>query len=386
MRPTESLAGRSSEATAIGSGDVSQDALCSVEIFEKIERVSELAEDWKRLAREEPAFQSYGWNIAWAKHFKTEGEFLAIFVLRRNRTVVGILPCYRKGRDLRLLGDTTCDFQDAIAESDSDAAKLLRAAFAIAAKRGERFHFIKLSERGRLHRLVTELGESPGVTVFHKRYGRCPWFELGGSAEESLAMLKSSVRKRIRRALRRLDDLAPGHAYVIAQDAEASSEDIERIGRLHQRNQHRKSGDSIFADPRFCRFLVDVAASEDAGMRILEIRNAKGETVAFDLGFEKADRFQAYLGTYDEPYSVASPGMCLLHWQMDVLPMQGTRVFDFLCGEEEYKFDYATDCYRIDSVRVFPPGIGNRICLLRLRLREIAKHFLKPLLARVGLL
>lgn len=386
MRPAKSPAGKPSEAAAIGLGEVSQDALYSVEVFENLERISELAADWKRLAREEPAFQSYGWNMAWAEHFGTGEKSLAVFVLRRNRTVVGILPCYRKGRDLRLLGDTTCDFQDVIAESDSDADKLLRAAFAIAAKRGERFRFTKISERGRIRRLVHELGEIPGVMLFRKRYGRCPWFELGGSAEETLAKLKSSVRKRIRRALRRLDDLAPGHDFVMVQDTEASSQDIRRIGRLHQRNQHRKSGESIFGDPRFCRFLVDVAASEDAGLRILEIRNADGETVAFDLGFEKAGRFQAYLGAYDEPYSVASPGMCLLHWQMDVLPLKGTRIFDFLCGEEEYKFDYATECYGIESVRVFPPGIRNRLCLLRLRLREIAKRFLKPLLTRMGLL
>ena len=369
-----------SKGSSVSSGE-----LVTLSMLTSASDVDRIRDDWERLAQKSSAaFQSFGWNRAWIRHFKSEYEALAVFVLYRNSRAVGILPCFRNGSRLRMMGDEICDFQDVIVESSNDAEVLLASVLLSAKSNGLHLDFRKLSERGILWPFLQTEAEEYGFSFFHKVYGRCPWFSLEDSAEEFLTRSKASLRKRIRRALRRLEDLAPDAENKFLDESGIDSKTIEDIAALHKANQHRKEGSSIFENQAYRNFLTEAAGSADVGMRVLEIRNREGDLVAFDLGFEGEDRFYAYLGAFDEPYSGGSPGMCLLHWQMDVFPLRGVQHYDFLCGEESYKFDYATETYDIISTRVYVSTFRNQLILLGMKWLRAAKMAVKRLLISIG--
>jgi CelD/BcsL family acetyltransferase involved in cellulose biosynthesis len=372
---------------SVGTGSsVSNGELITLSMLTSGSDVDRIRGDWERLTGESPAaFQSFGWNRAWIRHFQSKYEALAVFVLYRNSRAVGIFPCFRKGTRLRMIGDEICDFQDVIVESPNDAKVLLASVLLSAKSNGLHLDLRKLSERGMLWPLLQTEAEKYGFSFFHKVYGRCPWFSLEDSAGEFLTRSKASLRKRIRRALRRLEDLAPDSKNNFLDESGIDRKTIGDIAALHQANQHRKEGSSIFENEAYRNFLTEAAGSADVGMRVLEIRNREGELVAFDLGFERGERFYAYLGAFDELYSGGSPGMCLLHWQMDVFPLRGVRHYDFLCGEESYKFDYATETYDIISARVYVSTFRNLLLLFGMKWLRAAKTAVKPLLVSMGM-
>lgn len=355
------------------------------QVLGKLSEVEMLREDWRRIAVPNAmAFQSFGWNVSWLQHFRSQYDEIFVFVRRNKGRVVAILPCYGKGGLLRLVGDEICDFQDVVAENSAEAEKLVVEIMDWAKREVRRFNFRKLSERGILLPLIKRILPECGFVHHEKVYGRCPWLTLSSDGEEFLKGAKAKVRKRIRRALRRLDDLAPGHEKRFLGHDEITPETISDLGRLHEANQHRKAGASIFSREEYRSFLAAAGASEDVGMRVLELRAAGGELIAFDLCFESSNRFSAYLGAYDGPYAGGSPGVCLLHWQMDMLPLRGITEYDFLCGEEPYKFDYATESYEIVSARIYPNHFRGRLAVGSLRMLQAAKEIAKAILRKAG--
>ncbi len=343
--------------------------------------------DWLILTGGKPAiFQSFGWNRTWYEAYSNTFDEALIFVLKRNGQVVALLPCYRKGNRIRLAGDSLCDFQDLIALTAEDAEQFIVELFSHARKKRFHFHFHQLSDRGNLWPLIKRYAPNTGFDYYEKVLGPCPWFELSEDGESFLVAAKAKLRKRIRRALRRLEDLAPGHEYRLLGHSQITASTIDDIAALHERNQHRKEGNSIFANESYRNFILNAAQEPDTGIHIVEVRAKTGELIAFDLGFHSDSRFYAYIGSYDAPYSGGSPGVCLLHWQMDRLPLMGIKEYDFLCGSESYKFDYAENTYNIMSVKVYTRGFMNSLRLMAYRNARKIKVALKPIFMRAGIL
>ena len=87
---------------------------------QSLAEVEALADDWRRLSREEAVpFSTFGWNREWLRAFEDSCDEIAVFVSRRGGEVSAIVPFYRSGGELRFVGDVICDYQDVIA---ADAA------------------------------------------------------------------------------------------------------------------------------------------------------------------------------------------------------------------------------------------------------------------------
>lgn len=359
-----------------------------LECLTEMDELAALKEDWNRLVTDQtPAFQTFGWNWSWFANYSDRYEEMAVFVLKQGTEVLAILPCYRSKYRLRLAGDNICDFQDLISSSEKDALALVDELFQFTKEHCYHFHFHMLAENGVLLPILRAKTKAAGFATYEKSHGPCPWFRLAENGEAFLAgKAKAKLRKRTRRALRRLEDLAPGHTYRIIEDEQITEAVIADVRALHSGNQHRKAGPSIFDSNNYRSFLGDAAASGDVGIRVIEVRNQANELIAFDLGFQRGERFYAYLGAYDDPYAGGSPGMCLLHWQMDELPARGVTQYDFLCGNEAYKRDYATEHYGVVMLQVYTCSFRNKILTWTKQNLLSLKRAVKPAFIALGLL
>ena len=209
---------------------------------------------------------------------------------------------------------------------------------------------------------------------------------MAANSDEFLAKLKSKVRKRIRAASRRMEKQSPGFQCNFYQESTITPELIEKVADLHIRNQYRKQGKSILEDASYRHFLTEVGLRPDAGLRIVTIEDAEGKMIAFDLGFERGDRFSAYLGSFETEYASCSPGTVLLYLQIDEWTEQGLKVYDFLCGNESYKYDFADDEYFTVCQRVFRKSISGRAKVSLLETELKARKLAKKVLTKLGLI
>lgn len=79
------------------------------------------------------------------------------------------------------------------------------------------------------------------------------------------------------------------------------------------------------------------ALAERAGF-VLDVLHAEGRPVAAVFGWEDGDAYYLYNSAYDSAAAGASPGNVLLSMLVEREIGRGARIFDFLKGDETYKF------------------------------------------------
>lgn len=343
-----------------------------------------LEADWRRLAPEGAApFQTFGWNRAWYRHYQRDYDEISVLVFFSAGRVTALAPCYRRRNELRLAGDEVCDFQDVVAENPADGPGIVRRILQYAHSRRLTVRLDMLSARGVLWPAIREVADRSETPCHVKTVGPCPWFSLPDDPGGFLGSLRHGRRKQIRRALRRLDEAHPGHRFAIRKGGELNLGDFEEIAGLHCRNQYRKEGGSGFADRIYLNFLSEASESADVGLSLCELRDRSGRLLAFDLGFLCGERFYVYVGSWDAPHEQCSPGVCLLYCEVDELPRHRVRVYDFLRGDEDYKFNYATGSYPVYKATIYPPTPVNQIRVRLLKLLDRVKAPLKPAYRRL---
>ncbi len=359
------------------------------EVITDLEGLDTIAEDWRRLAGDKTSpFQTFGWNRAWYRHLagKRKSIKTTVFVFSINNRIVGILPCYRLDRELRLAGDDECDYQDILVENETLIPRMLSHVFKYLQEEGCDLHFGCLASNGKLLIPLELAAQKLGYPQFSRQYCPCPWFEPGSNAEEFLSKQKAKVRKRIRAALRKIEKQAPGYQCKFYQGSEVTPALIDRVAQLHIRNQYRKQGRSIFEDTAFRHFIVEVAIRPDAGLRIVTLETSQGELIAFDLGFLRGNRFSVYLGSFEKRYSSCSPGTALLYLQIDEWAKRGVEIYDFLCGNESYKYDYAEGEYHTACQRVFRKSAISQLRVYLLKVEVKTRKTAKKVLTKLGII
>ncbi len=95
--------------------------------------------------------------------------------------------------------------------------------------------------------------------------------------------------------------------------------------------------------------------------------------VAADYAFAYEGRWWSYLSGYDRAFSRYSVGTQLLAHTIRAAIEEGLAEFDFLRGEEEYKFDWA-DRVRLDVNLTIPARVEGRLLIALHRLRSRARR------------
>jgi CelD/BcsL family acetyltransferase involved in cellulose biosynthesis len=92
----------------------------------------------------------------------------------------------------------------------------------------------------------------------------------------------------------------------------------------------------------------------NAGYLRLGFLTLNGEKAAALFAFEYDRRFLLYNSGYDpEAYAQLSPGWVLLAYAIQYAIAAGCRVFDFMQGDEEYKYRFGSKNYDVMRVIVY---------------------------------
>jgi hypothetical protein len=161
----------------------------------------------------------------------------------------------------------------------------------------------------------------------------CPTLELGGAG------LPESRRRDLARCGRRLNER--GRVAYRTADRASRGADLAELFRLHgARWAQRGQGDG-FADAAGRRF--HHAASESLlaqGRLRLDLLTLDETPVAAHYGLRQGRRAYSYIHGHDPAFAACAPGRLLLARVLEDARRDGFAEFDFLRGQERYKYEW----------------------------------------------
>ena len=181
---------------------------------------------------------------------------------------------------------------------------------------------------------------SEGWTLNVEREDVCPVLSLpaGGTFDDYLGTLGKKDRHEIRRKLRR----AEAHGEVRLVDSSDPLVDLETFAEFHQGKWGERGlfpatpgGD---ASRKFFRRLFEEHGAE--GVLRLSFLTVGERRIAAGVHFQTADGYLYYNGGVDLDARELSPGVLMVAAYIQRAISDGCRRFDFLRGDEPYKYEW----------------------------------------------
>ena len=310
------------------------------EILEDLDAVGPAA--WQALhaasALRSP-FLSWTWQSEWARAFAPDDRLEIRRVTDDAGRLLGVLPLHEAEPGvLRVLGGVdVSDYLDLLAESGRESEVW---AALLTSRPPTRplwdLHSVPAASPTveRLPALAAEQGVDVTVAVEE----RCPVLDLPATWDAYLAGLSGKHRHEMLRKMRRLEREVPeARAVGLASRADVESR-FDDFLTLHR---HSRVGKARFMDERMEAFFRRVAARlADAGGFRLWLLDAPGGPLASFLTLEWDGTVGLYNSGFRPEAAALSPGLVLLANVVRDAIERGRRRFDFLRGEERYKYEF----------------------------------------------
>jgi CelD/BcsL family acetyltransferase involved in cellulose biosynthesis len=175
-----------------------------------------------------------------------------------------------------------------------------------------------------------------GWTYQEEVYHPTPYIPLSGSFDEYLSRLEKKQRHEIRRKMRRAAESGRVRFYVVDKDANIEAE-LEGFFHL------------MIQDPNKAMFLRDVMrdqmsttiqAAHEQGYLWLGFLEVDGVKVAASLNFDYKNKLWGYNSGVSRTHMELSPGWVLLAHTIQWCCEHNRYEFDFMRGDEEYKYRF----------------------------------------------
>jgi len=322
------------------------------DVHDSLEAVG--ADAWDALhagSRLRSPFLAWTWQREWVAVFG-EGRRLEVRgVVDETGHLVAVLPLVETspGRWLLAGGADISDYLDLIALRDREDE-------AWAALLGSRAGDSAVWE---LHAVpaasptittMPGLAAAAGLEVTARVEERCPVLALPDSWDALLASLPGKHRHEISRKLRRFEREAPQGRVTWESTPEGIDRRLEDFLVLHRRS---REGKAKFMDARMERFFRHAipALAARAGARLAFLELPEGPIASF-VTLEWDGTVGLYNSGFHPEHAALSPGVVLLaHVIRDAIERRHRR-FDFLRGEERYKYEFGPVAEAVHAVTI----------------------------------
>ena len=308
-----------------------------------------LRPEWLRLLGEVP-FQSVfftpHWQETWWRHFGARGQ-LSIFTVRSNDgRLHGLAPLMRSNGDadaprLEFIGDLElCDYFDLLIapHRQGDVVQAMAAYLVSQASEDVEICLNNLSANSPTSALLRDSLAKQGLAVETETIETCPTIVLPAEWNAYLATLRGKDRHELRRKIRRAENAAE-LAYTVTDTPERLDEDLDTFIALHRMSQQDdKQG---FMTPAKVAFFRDMAHQLwREGWLELAFLHADDRPIAGLCCMTYGTTYAAYNSGYHPDYGALSAGIVLFANRIRSAIDRGFTSFDFLRGNESYKYRF----------------------------------------------
>jgi CelD/BcsL family acetyltransferase involved in cellulose biosynthesis len=323
-----------------------------VSIRDRLEAVG--ASAWDGLvaaSRLRSPFLSWAWQYEWARTFAADRRLEIRCVEDGAGKLISILPLYESAPgSLQLIGGAdVSDYLDLIALQGREEEAWMALLQSRTAEPVE-WELHAVPEISPTVAALPPLAAACGLTVSATVEERCPVLALPSSWEAYLARLSGKHRHELQRKMRRLARDAPDARVTCAS---APADIAARLGDFLALHRSSRVGKARFMDERMERFFrsaLPAFANRGAG-RLWFLDAASGPIAAF-VTIEWDGTVGLYNSGFAPERAALSPGVVLLAQLVRDAIARGQQKFDFLRGEERYKYEFEPVAEAVFHVRI----------------------------------
>ena len=364
------------------------------ELIEDRARFARLGEEWNELLRasaSDNVFLTFEWLNAWWTRL-ADGRRLHVIVVRDEGRLLAAAPfAMRSGGllgvpSLEFLGTGTVgsDYLDVIVRKGCER-RAFDALSAFLAHLGNPIDLRQLrAGSSRAAQLMKALHDE-GWGLSERESDVCPFIELAGHTWESyLATLGPDHRYNFGRRLRKLEQRSEvSFEQVRGEDERRKA--LADLFRLHDLRWRSRGGSEAFDSPEVRSFHEDVSrtALERGWLRLFILRLDR-DPAAVLYAFRYGPTLSYYQSGFDPRFARLSVGLVTLGLAIRSAIAEGAAEFDFLHGDEEYKFHWSRQTRALARMEAYPRNAAALAARGLIRAeragRRLAHHLLpKPI-------
>ncbi len=317
----------------------------------------ELAEAWNDLmgrAVSAPIFMTVEYQKIWWQHFG-RGNLRIIAVRTDDGSLAGLAPLFVDGNELHFVGCVdVSDYLDFLVDRnyiESVYAAIVNHLSTEMATEWRTAYFCSLASHSRTLKLLVELAQSQGWTAFSRTEEVCPIITLPDSWETYLAGLSKKQRHEIRRKIRKLEAAAEARWTVIESPEELTDAHIDTFVQLHRKSARAK--DEFWDEAMLAFFRAIIRKFAEKGWLKFYFLDINGEPAASLLCFDYRNDILVYNSGFDaEKFGELSPGNVIISYSIRHAIELGRAHYDFLRGDEVYKFRFGAVADEVFGVKI----------------------------------
>ena len=184
---------------------------------------------------------------------------------------------------------------------------------------------------------LQSVATAQGYTFKQERLLHSPYIPLPGDWETYLAGIDKKQRHEIRRKMRRLSEAAVPSRWYFVEDPVQLDPEIDAFLALMAQDEKK----AAFLTPLMKETLRGmIRCAFEAGCLQLSFLEIDGKKASAYLSFDYLNRIWVYNSGLDRALMEYSPGWVLLGHLLQWANENGREAFDFMRGDEEYKYRF----------------------------------------------
>lgn len=182
--------------------------------------------------------------------------------------------------------------------------------------------------------------KSRGLKYIQEKNYHCPYISLPGDWETYLAGIDKKQRHEIRRKIRRAESADLPVRWYIVDDESSLDDEIEAFFDLMVQDADKQA---FLTDTMRAQMRRAVWAAFREKWLQLAFLEVGGEKAAGYLNFDYGNHIWVYNSGIDYQFGSYSPGWVLLGYLLQWANEQERQAFDFMRGNEDYKYRFGAN-------------------------------------------
>lgn len=367
--------------------------MVATELIEEPERFARLGGEWNELLRasaSDTLFLTFEWLHTWWTRLG-EGRRLYLLVVRDSERLLAAAPLalraghlLRRAPTLEFLGTGTVgsDYLDVLLRKGYEGMAL-EALVQPLAGLGATIELRQLRAGSSAASALLSALDDEGWSMSERQTDVCPFIRLAGHTWESyLASLGGEHRYNIGRRIRSLARRT-GLSFERVDSEDQRQDVLASLFRLHDLRWRDRGGSEAFEAPEVRAFHDEVsrAALERGWLRLFAL-HLDGEPAAVLYAFRYGATFYFYQSGFDPRFAKESVGSVILGLSIRSAIEEGAAEFDFLHGDEPYKFHWAHEKRALACAEAYRRGTASLVLRGLMGVERTGRRLARRLLPR----